>query len=198
MIKKILILSLTSILLLSGCSKSDISSTIDAVETGVEITERIISATEESSTVQGTEKVTVLSVIDGDTIVFRRGTEEVRGRLLCINSPENTSKKEYLGDVSTKYLKELIEGKEVTIQHDIDTTDKYQRELIHVFYNGQNVNQLLIEQGLTRVAYLYDDYQYVDLYKKSEEIAKQEGRGVWAIPNYVVESSNGYDMSVIH
>lgn len=117
--------------------------------------------------------------------------------MLCLNSPEDTSKHEAFGDVSTQFLTELIDGKEITIEHDKDASDKYGRELVHIFYNGQNVNQLMIEQGLARVAYLYDDYKYIHEYKQAEEIAKGEERNIWSIPNYVSQSSNGYDMRVI-
>ncbi|TKC15113.1 thermonuclease family protein [Robertmurraya kyonggiensis] len=198
MFKKFLVISVPFILILCGCSKGEISNTLEAVETGVELTESLLSTTDESNTSEDAEEVVVKYVTDGDTIsFFRGGSLEVKGRLIGINAPENTSKKELLGDVSTKYLKDLIEGKKITIERDKDSTDKYGRELIHVFYDGQNINQLLVEQGLARVAYVYDDYKYIDLYKESEEIAKNERRGIWSIPNYVDEESNGYDMSVI-
>ncbi|RTR28188.1 hypothetical protein EKG37_17970 [Robertmurraya yapensis] len=198
MFKKFLVISVPFILILCGCSKGEISNTLEAVETGVELTESLLSTTDESNTSEDAEEVVVKYVTDGDTIsFFRGGSLEVKGRLIGINAPENTSKKELLGDVSTKYLKDLIEGKKITIERDKDSTDKYGRELIHVFYDGQNINQLLVEQGLASVAYVYDDYKYIDLYKESEEIAKNERRGIWSIPNYVDEESNGYDMSVI-
>lgn len=189
-------------LVLSGC-KSELYTALDIVDTA----SSLLEDTQLATTSVETEKVLVVSVIDGDTVSYIKknsnGNGEydhskvIKGRLLCLNAPENTSKKEMFGDVSTQYLKQLIEGKEILIERDKDIKDKYGRELVHVFYNDQNINRALIENGLARVAYLYDDYKYINEYLDAEQTAKDKGEHIWSIPNYVNDKTNGYNMSVI-
>ncbi|WP_369426017.1 thermonuclease family protein [Cytobacillus pseudoceanisediminis] len=62
-------------------------------------------------------------------------------------------------------------GKEIEIESDpnADITDKYGRYLIHAFISGKSIQQILILEGLVRVAYLYDEYNYTDLYLAAEK-----------------------------
>lgn len=139
--------------------------------------------------------VMVSRVIDGDTIVFTYNNKDVKGRLLCIDAPEDTHKKQAWGHEATLYLRKLIEGKMIEIEFDNDERDKYGRYLIHVTYNGQSVQQLLLQQGLARIAYIYDQYKYIDDYKAAEKEAKRTKKNIWSVQGYSTPS--GYNMSVI-
>lgn len=121
--------------------------------------------------------------------------KDVKGRLLCIDAPEDTQKKHAWGHEATLYLRKLIEGKMIEIEFDKDKQDKYGRYLIHVIYNGQSVQQLLLQQGLTRIAYLYDHYKYIDDYKEAEKEAKRMKKNIWSVPGY--STTTGFNMSVL-
>jgi endonuclease YncB( thermonuclease family) len=86
------------------------------------------------------EKVEVLRVVDGDTIV----TSEGNVRLLGINSPE---KGEYLYGESKNFLESLILNESVYLEFGKDKTDKYGRILAYVFLNGKNVNMESVKEG---------------------------------------------------
>lgn len=179
-----------SIILFSGCSPINIPG--PHIETVTEYQER--------------EPVYVSKVVDGDTIHYfrksktRDGYDEktvYKGRLIGINTPESTSKIELFGLESTNYLKDLIENKEITIERDMDLHDNYNRELIHVFFQDENLNEALVKNGFARVAYLYNDYKFIDRYKAAESVAKEQELGIWSIPGYVETNSNGFNMDVI-
>ncbi|MCS0824670.1 thermonuclease family protein [Cytobacillus firmus] len=145
-------------------------------------------------------EVTVTSVTDGDTIRYFDPllNKEVTGRLLGINAPEATKTVEKFGPEATAFLTNLIMGKEIEIESDpnADITDNYGRYLIHAFISGKSIQQVLILEGLVRVAYLYDEYNYTDLYLAAEKKAKESGQNIWSIPGYV-NKKNGFDMDVV-
>lgn len=151
---------------------------------------------QKSSEQEKRETVKVIKVVDGDTIVYigSYGKERI-GRLIGINTPENTKEKQLYGQEATDFLRSLVLGKEIEIESDpnADITDKYGRYLVHAFIGGRSVQYLLILEGLARVAYLYDEYQYVDMYKEAEAVAKKEDLNIWSIPGYV-DGSNGFNM----
>lgn len=75
-------------------------------------------------------------------------------------------------------------------------TDKYGRYLVHVFIDGQSIQEKLLLEGLVRVAYLYNEYNYIDMYRTAEQIAKDDRLNIWSIPGYV-DDKNGFNMEVI-
>lgn len=145
-------------------------------------------------------KVTVTSIIDADTIRYYDPllNKEVTGRLLGITAPNATKIIEKFGPEGTAFLTKLIMGKEIEIESDLtaDITDKYGRYLIHAFINGRSIQQILILEGLVRVAYLYDEYNYTEQYLAAEKEAIEVGQNIWSIPGYV-DNKNGFDMNIV-
>ncbi|WP_227937124.1 thermonuclease family protein [Alkalihalobacillus deserti] len=154
-------------------------------------------------------------VIDGDTIVISQLNLQhvenqqvvkklsdqdtaVTVRFLAIDTPENTQTKQVYGKESTELVKQLLEGKEVIIEIDpLATFDKYDRLLGHAFtVEGANIQQLLLRNGLARVAYLYDDYQYVDDFLAAEKKARTEQLSIHSIEGYVTE--RGFNMDAVN
>ena len=87
----------------------------------------------------------VSGITDGDTLTLETGE---RVRLLGINAPE---KKQHLYEEATERLRELVEGKNVTLQTDFDQTDRYDRLLRYVFVEGVFVNEILVREGLAAI-----------------------------------------------
>lgn len=98
----------------------------------------------------------VLEVIDGDTIDVSidlgfNVLHTIRVRLYGINTPETRTKnkeEKQKGLKAKERLKELIEGKIVTIKTQKDDTEKFGRYLGIVFLDNNNINQTLITEGL--------------------------------------------------
>jgi len=108
------------------------------------------------------ENVDCLEVIDGDTIRchinlgFHISTFDTF-RLYRINAPESRTRnlQEKVFGLATKaYLKNLIEGEVITIE--THKAEKYGRWLAEVYFEGKNVNDLLVKEGLAE----YKDYEH--------------------------------------
>ena len=99
------------------------------------------------------EEIHVDRIIDGDTIESN-GTSV---RLLGINTPERGEK--YYKEAK-EFLEELILNETVQIEYGKDREDQYGRTLAYVFYNGENVNQKIIENGFANYYFLGKDRYY--------------------------------------
>lgn len=114
-------------------------------------------------------------VIDGDTIDLNTS---VRIRLAGIDTPE---KKECFFEEAKDKLSTLVLGKEIFIEKDKVSEDRYGRTLAYLYQNETSINSLLVQEGYAKV---YDKYKknirhYTEL--KTEEIkAKEKNQGVWA------------------
>ena len=66
-------------------------------------------------------------------------------RLYGINTPEIRGHEREIGLLARNALRKKILGKEVIIQTKKDTTGKYGRYLATVFFEGENINQWLLD-----------------------------------------------------
>jgi micrococcal nuclease len=124
-------------------------------------------------------EVHVISVIDGDTVLVTSGGQDEKIRLIGINTPE---KGECGFNEAKDYLSSLILSQNIVIE--MDSTqgeyDKYDRLLAFIFFQDQNINQLMIEHGHAK-EYTYDKpYIYQQSFQKAELDAKLSNSGVWA------------------
>lgn len=137
----------------------------------------------------------VLSVTDGDTfkVKFADGSVE-KVRLLLIDTPEtkraNTPVQPF-GPEASEFLTELLTGEKVRLELDKSERDQYGRILAYVYLGDEMVNELLIAEGLARVAVYPPDVKYVDRFRGIENKAKSAKLGIWSIENYVTD--RGYD-----
>lgn len=140
----------------------------------------------------------VLSVTDGDTfkVKFEDGSVD-KIRLLLIDTPEtkraNTPVQPF-GPEASEYLTELLNGQTVRVEMDVSERDQYGRILAYVYLGDEMVNEMLVAEGLARVAVYPPDMKYVDQFRAAEKRAKSAKLGIWSIENYVTD--RGYDTSV--
>lgn len=117
----------------------------------------------------------VTRVIDGDTIVIQGGQHI---RYIGIDTPEIGEP--YYAEAK-QANRELVEGKEVRLEKDVTSKDRYGRWLRYVYVEDILVNAELVKQGY---AYVYPksqfpDIKYYDVLKDAEASAQQKGRGLW-------------------
>jgi len=140
-----------------------------------------------------TKVVTVERVVDGDTIEVRSEGGKVEDvRMLLVDTPETVHPDKPVqpfGQEASRLTKELLpEGTKVTLERDISERDKYGRLLAYVWKDGKMVNQILLREGLARVAYVFEpDTRYVDEFRTIEKKAREEERGIWSIENYATD-----------
>lgn len=123
----------------------------------------------------------VENVIDWDSINISYLWNKLKLRLIWINTPEVYTKKECYWDEAKKYLENLIEWKIIKLRFDSTQgqTDKYWRLLWYVFFNWENINNKLIENWYAWEYTYTKTYKYQELFKKSEEKAKNKLKWLW-------------------
>jgi micrococcal nuclease len=145
-------------------------------------------------------------VYDGDTI-FLEGVDDGI-RFLGVSAPEVASSSgpaDCFGDESGAYLRDLVDGKEVVLEFDIECEDLYSRELAWIFLEGDDagivdvmerydldglaedgsyrvlVNELLIRTGYARLfqGEIAKNIRYTARLEEAEEEAEAEQLGLW-------------------
>lgn len=119
--------------------------------------------------------VEVVHVIDGDTIIVDRDSEEERVRVLGIDAPEVAREGEpgeRCADEATALTEELTAGAEVVVVADPsqEETDRYGRTLAYVEADGQDVSAELLSAGLAEV---YESAPDIARYADYEALAGQ-------------------------
>ena len=97
-------------------------------------------------------EITIKDCYDGDTCT---STEGEKIRLACIDTPEirGSRAKPSEAMAARDFLNEIISGETVTIRR--VTEDKYGRTVGELSFNGENLQQLLVEEGH---AVIYREY----------------------------------------
>jgi len=119
------------------------------------------------------EKTVVTSVIDGDTVVIAGGQ---RVRLLNIDARERG---EDCYDEAKQRLEEIVILKNVTLEREKENYDKYNRLLRHVYLGDQNINLLLVREGLAIVYIIPPNTKYESYFVEAEEKAMKEAGCLW-------------------
>ena len=118
----------------------------------------------------------VVSVADGDTITILDDMKiQHRVRLARIDAPE---KGQPYGTKARQYLSSLIFGKPVKVTY--KSKDRYKRILGIVYYDGQDINLIMVQQGM---AWHYSYYDRTEEYAEVEKQARRLKIGLWADPD---------------
>ena len=148
--------------------------------------------------VYANEEVTFSKCVDGDTFKVILNEEEYTVRMLAVDTPETvhpTKGVEYYGKEASNYTcDKLTNAKRIELEYDenSDKKDKYDRLLAWVFVDDELLQELLVENGYAKVAYLYDDYKYTNLLEEKQELASAKNIGIWN-----TEAANNYDGEVM-
>ncbi len=137
--------------------------------------------------------ILVTRAVDGDTLLLESGE---RVRLIGIDTPEmHESNKLYRDaqrtkqDVSTiqklgrqayEFTKNLVEGKRVSLEFDVEKYDRYKRLLAYVYLkDGTFVNAKIVEEGYASLMTYPPNVKYADLFLKLYREARENRRGLW-------------------
>lgn len=127
----------------------------------------------------------VTKVVDGDTFWADDGTSKgLKIRLIGIDAPESrkTFKKEvgYFGKEAKTYLTNLLIGKSVRLEYDLNRIDQYGRTLAYVYLkDGTFVNAELVKNGFAMALTIPPNVKFVDEFVKLQEEARENYRGLW-------------------
>lgn len=113
-------------------------------------------------------------VIDGDTIELENGT---RVRYIGIDTPERD---ECFSAETTEANKQLVDGKRVRLETDVQKLDQYGRTLAYVYVGEVFVNKKLVENGYAKVSTFPPNVKYVEIFQAAQKQARENKRGLWA------------------
>ncbi len=125
----------------------------------------------------GPARAKVERVVDGDTIVLEDGT---RVRYLLVDTPEFTKEVECYGAQASELNVSLVEGKEVTLEYDVECNDVYDRTLAYVSIDGRDVSLTLLERGYGCVLHIPPNGEdRLEAYRNAERNARIQKAGLW-------------------
>lgn len=123
-------------------------------------------------------KIKVARIIDGDTIEL---ADKTRVRYTGVDTPETG---DCFGASASKANSDLVLGKEVILETDVQILDKYGRKLAYVFVeSGSNVwmvNEELVKQGVARVSTYPPNVKYTERFQTAEREARERKVGLWS------------------
>jgi micrococcal nuclease len=138
----------------------------------------VLSATN-APTATSSSQFTVTKIIDGDTIQVN-GILKVR--YIGIDTPETVDPKRGVGcfgkEASAKNS-ELVLGKIITMEKDVNETDRFGRLLRYVYINGVMINNELVRLGYAKAATFPPDVKYQSQFSESEKYARENKLGLW-------------------
>ena len=97
--------------------------------------------------------ITILKVVDGDTVDIEIDGHTERVRLIGVNTPETkhpTKPIECFGPEASAYLTQLLpKGTAVRIERDVEARDRYDRMLLDLYLGSNNlfINLDLVARG---------------------------------------------------
>ena len=125
---------------------------------------------------------TVIEVIDGDTIKLDDGR---RIRYIGIDTPEENK---CFSQEAKKINSDLVLGKKVRLEMDINEMDRFGRYLAYVYLQeGKEevfVNEFLLAEGVGEFFLDTVNLRYQDLLVQVAEKAHEENEGLWQVCAY--------------
>jgi len=121
-------------------------------------------------------------VVDGDTIQV---TELGPVRLIGIDTPEmnyDLGVPQPFAREAKTFCERLVDGKEVSLEFDVQKRDKYGRVLAYVFVGRTFVNAELVKVGLAKAYHIPPNGKHRTVFKRLERQAKDKRRGIWSRP----------------
>jgi micrococcal nuclease len=134
--------------------------------------------------------ITLIDIIDGDTIKVQVNGKVETVRYLLIDTPESKNPKTCIQLYAKEaFLRnsELVRSGKLTLEFESENTrDSYGRLLAYVYVDGESVQGTLLKEGYARVAYIMNPpYKYLDSYRKEENLAKRNSIIIWSRLNFV-------------
>ncbi|HHU67723.1 thermonuclease family protein, partial [Corynebacterium sp.] len=141
----------------------------------------------------GEDPVTVIRVVDGDTIDARVDGKEKRIRLLNVDTPEygrDGAADDCLAEEATAYLQSLLpSGREITLSYDSERTDRYGRDLAGVFVDDTLVNAEIAREGYGVAVQFGGNDRFMPEVSAAEAEAKAQRLGVHGLPDECLVSA---------
>ncbi|AKG19888.1 hypothetical protein AAX09_10425 (plasmid) [Moraxella bovoculi] len=128
----------------------------------------------------------IVGIADGDTVTcLSSHNHQLRIRLDQIDAPESNQD---FGTRSKQHLSQLVFSQQVQAQ--ITGQDQYGRLLGTIYHNNQNINKVMVRDGM---AWAYKKYVNDQEYFRLEKQARDAKRGLWSHPNPIYPATFRYN-----
>ncbi len=129
--------------------------------------------------------------LDGDTIRVKMGEQDVKVRLIGINTPEiehGGNPAQCYGNEAKDFTDSHLNKRWVYLKFDNEVFDKYRRYLAYVWLSYPEMyppdsdymwNSVLAKEGYARVLSLMPNVTYAWVFSRLQYQAKKEGKGLW-------------------
>lgn len=123
----------------------------------------------------------VASITDGDTLRLEVEGQELRVRLIGVDTPEVFPDIECFGPEAEQALTALAPpGSTLGYAYDRDERDQYDRELLYLFTSdGTLINYELVAQGYGTAVLFEPNDRYWDDLQAAQRDAQRAGLGLW-------------------
>jgi micrococcal nuclease len=119
--------------------------------------------------------IRVREVRDGDTIVLNDGKTV---RYIGIDTPE---KDELFFREAKEANRQMLRGKKITLEYDIEKRDRYGRTLAYVWVDSVLVGAELVRNGLASVYLFSPNLKHRDRFVSLQKQAREKKLRIWSI-----------------
>jgi micrococcal nuclease len=135
------------------------------------------------------KRARVVRVSDGDTVALagidvgevQRSSGGRRSRLIGIDTPEVYGQAECYGKEASAFTKRELDNKDVLVDFDVDTVDRYGRALVYIWHtDGRFFNGRLAAEGYAYQSTFPPNVRYVELFSSLVREAREHARGLWS------------------
>lgn len=147
-------------------------------------------------------------VVDGDTFILALSDEDysdleideeeenVRFRLVGIDTPESVAPEESRktnteqGSVASDYTKSLLQDQYIYLEYDIQHVDIYGRQLVYAYLDDAvhtRVQDILLSKGYAQTMTIQPNSLYADHFAVLQHAAAEAGEGFWGEGFFVEE-----------
>jgi micrococcal nuclease len=163
-------------------------------EVNLPLTENPVSNILKGEVVVPTNQVsiTLVEVIDGDTIKALVNGKIETVRYLLVDTPESKNPNKCVQLYAKEaFLRnsELVKSGNLTLEFEPgNTRDTFGRLLAYVYVDGESIQGILLKEGYARVAYIMNPpYKYLETFREDEGLAKREKVNIWSRWNFVTD-----------
>ena len=124
-------------------------------------------------------------VVDGDPIDVQLDGRKVRVRYIGMNTPETkhpTKGQELCDREASAANRQLVTGRTVRLELDVQPWDRYQRLLAYVYVGDLMINAEFVRLGYAQVATYPPNVRYADRFRQLQQEARAAGAGCWKAP----------------
>lgn len=117
---------------------------------------------------------------DSISNVWLKFNEEIkRVRLIAYDSADGNLNNE----INNYYCNILKNANKIEVEYDIEPTDKYNRELLFIYADGEMLQEKLIAKGYGQVNFVKGNYKNLDEMCSIQKEAISNSLGIWNYPD---------------